>query len=93
MSLTNIYVCVKQVPDTETRIRIEALRAKLTEHPTGADDLRTIRGITVLEGLGAPATRLLEKLAAGPPDARLTREADAAVKRMRTSGPGSRTGS
>jgi hypothetical protein len=46
---------------------------------------RTLRALEALEHAADPAARqLLADLAAGPPEARLTREARAAVERLRS---------
>jgi hypothetical protein len=45
--------------------------------------VRCLRAVAVLEDLGTPAAReLLEGLAAGAPEARLTREAKASLRRL-----------
>ncbi len=65
----------------ESKQRIGRLLAKL-ETP-GPARLREIRAVETLERIGAPAARtLLDKLADGDPDARLTREAVAACARL-----------
>jgi hypothetical protein len=47
------------------------------------EDLRHIRAVEVLEGLGTPEARnLLEELAKGAADATLTREAKASLRRL-----------
>jgi predicted NACHT family NTPase len=69
----------------ETRRRIEQLLGKLPleeGEPRHSERLRISRAVGVLEHTGgAPARRLLEMLAQGPPPARLTREANAALGR------------
>jgi WD40 repeat protein len=66
-------------PPLEARRRIEALLVKLK----GADQVRQVRAVEVLERLGSPAARQhLEALARGAPEARLTREARAALRRL-----------
>jgi WD40 repeat protein len=69
-------------PSAEVRRQVEGLLEKL---PLTAsfERLRQFRGVEVLEALGTPdASRLLEALAAGAPEARLTREARAAADRL-----------
>jgi WD40 repeat protein len=66
----------------EQRRRIEEALATLTGVPP-ADTLRELRAVEVLERVGTPqAKQLVEKLAQGAPEARLTREAQAARERL-----------
>jgi hypothetical protein len=71
----------------ETRRRIEQLLRKLPPAEAElrySDRLRISRAIGILERIGTPeARRLLETLAAGPPNTRLTREVQATLKRLR----------
>jgi hypothetical protein len=65
----------------EARRRLEGLQNRLAV-PSG-ETLRSLRAIEVLERIATPEARsLLESLAKGAPDARLTREAKAAVGRL-----------
>jgi RNA polymerase sigma factor (sigma-70 family) len=65
----------------ELRRRLEQLRGRLAV-PSG-DPLRALRAVEVLEHIGSPEARqLLEKLASGAPEARLTREAKASLERL-----------
>jgi WD40 repeat protein len=67
--------------DLEQRRRLERLLRPLDLDGTGA--LRMHRAVLALEARGTPAARkLLGRLAAGTPGARLTEEAKKAVKRM-----------
>jgi hypothetical protein len=67
----------------EVRQRVERLLQKLAGKPSG-DRLRELRAVEALELAGGPEARQgLETLAGGPPDARLTREARAALQRLR----------
>jgi WD40 repeat protein len=67
--------------DVETRLRLKRLRARLEARAPLR--LREVRAIMVLEARGTPAARaLLRRLAAGMAEARLTREAKAAVRRL-----------
>jgi hypothetical protein len=66
----------------EQRRRIEELLAALQGTPpqSTAEELRQLRALIVLERIGTPeARRLLEDVAKGPPSARLTRQARAAL--------------
>jgi HEAT repeat protein len=63
----------------EVRRRVEQLLAKEQSSP----HLREARAVEVLEHIATPETReLLRKLAEGVPEARLTREAKAALERL-----------
>jgi hypothetical protein len=65
-------------PSLEFRRRVEQILKKLP-----SQRLQMVRGITVLERLGtADARQLLERLAKGPREARLTQEAKAALERL-----------
>jgi WD40 repeat protein len=67
----------------EARRRIQALRDKLQGPVTQSEALRALRAVAVLEEITTQeAKQLLEKLASGVPDARLTREAKAALQRL-----------
>jgi RNA polymerase sigma factor (sigma-70 family) len=70
----------------EVRSRVEQLLGTLQEartNPPGATR-RALRALQVLGQIGTPEARqLLEKLAAGEPNARLTREAGSVVKSLR----------
>jgi hypothetical protein len=68
----------------EAHRRIEALRAKLVVPLKGAGRLRPVRAVEVLEHIGtSEAIALLEALATGAAEARLTEEARGAVGRLR----------
>jgi WD40 repeat protein len=70
-------------PSLEARRRVEAIRASARPVPSRAT-LRTIRAIRILESLDtAEARELLHKLCEGAVDARATREANAALERLR----------
>src|SRR5262249_56665812 len=63
-------------PSLEVRLRAEKLLRKLLSQPLPAEELRRLRAVEALEYAGTPAARgLLDALARGAPDARLTREA------------------
>jgi hypothetical protein len=67
----------------EIKRRLEALSEELANWP--AETLRAVRAVEVLEHVGTPAARaVLEGLALdGAPEARLTREAEGALRRMK----------
>ena len=72
-------------PTLEMRRRIEALLVKQSRWP--GLPLQTWRSLAVLERLGTSEARnVLEKLAGGAPEARLTQEARAALQRLRQRG-------
>ena len=68
----------------EMRKRIERILDKLDVlAPLSGEELRTVRAVEALEQMDAPeATQLLRRLADGAADARLTREAAAAKRRL-----------
>jgi hypothetical protein len=69
-------------PSLEMRRRIQQLLERLASPPSGAQ-LRPLRAVEVLEHLGtAEARRLLEMLAQGAAEARLTQEAKASLQRL-----------
>jgi WD40 repeat protein len=71
-------------PSLEVRRRVESILKKLDELPSiSPSTLRTYRALEVLEHLGTPEARhFLQHLAAGLPEARLTREAQASLQRL-----------
>jgi WD40 repeat protein len=72
-------------PSAEVRRRIEKLLATRNEQGLSGDSLKAVRAVEVLEYIATPEAReLLQKLAAGAPEARLTREAKPALERLRS---------
>jgi WD40 repeat protein len=70
-------------PALEARRRIEGLLAQTAATRTDPQQSRAVRGVEVLEHVGTPeARRLLEDLARGEPQALLTLEARAALRRL-----------
>jgi RNA polymerase sigma factor (sigma-70 family) len=70
-------------PSPEAKRRLEALLDRLDATSLLPETVRQIRAVEVLESIGNPgARRLLDKLAAGPPEMRLTQEAKAAAERL-----------
>ncbi|HYT92743.1 MAG TPA: hypothetical protein VEL76_28765 [Gemmataceae bacterium] len=66
----------------ETMRRIETLLRNLEAEPLSGAELRQVRAVAVLEALGEPdAEALLQSLANGSPLARLTQEAQSALRR------------
>jgi hypothetical protein len=70
-------------PSLEVKRRLETLLHRLDGGSLSAETVRQIRAVEALEAIGNPrARRLLDKLAAGPADMRLTQEAKAAAGRL-----------
>jgi WD40 repeat protein len=77
-------------PSAEARQRLERLRGKLGGTGLSVNELRAVRAVEALEHAGTPEARqLLKALARGAPEARLTQEAQASLRRWRTLGPAS----
>ena len=75
---------LKDDPSQEAKTRLEVLLSDLRPWVRETPALRHYRALLVLERVGSPeALRLLESLAQGSEDARLTREARAARDRLR----------
>jgi HEAT repeat protein len=71
-------------PSPEVRRRAERLLAKLDWPTVTGDEARAIRVVELLERLAtAPAQKLLAELAGGAASSRLTREAAAALRRLK----------
>jgi hypothetical protein len=69
-------------PSPEARRRVESLLHKLRRVSPEPERLRELRALEVLERIDSPEVRqLLTTLAEGLPEARLTREAKAALQR------------
>ena len=70
-------------PSAEFQRQAERLLKQLESPTSSPEVLRALRAVEVLEGIGTPdARRVLEGLTKGAPDARLTREAKAALGRL-----------
>jgi RNA polymerase sigma factor (sigma-70 family) len=70
-------------PSAEVRKQLEALQDVSPLPVRPGEELRGVRAAAVLEQVGTPeARRLLEALAAGAPEARLTQEAKAVLARL-----------
>jgi WD40 repeat protein len=73
---------LKETSSPEVHKRVEALLAKIESPVQAPETLRTIRVVEVLEHMGSPeACTLLQRLASGAPEARLTRDARGALER------------
>jgi WD40 repeat protein len=70
-------------PPLEVRRRAEQLLDRLERQVPSPERLRVLRAVEVLEQIGTPeARKLLEALARGAPEASLTREAQASLRRL-----------
>jgi RNA polymerase sigma factor (sigma-70 family) len=70
-------------PPLDLRQRLERLLDNLAGQVHLAGQLRDLRAVELLEGMGsAEARQLLQSLAGGMPEARLTREAKSAIQRL-----------
>jgi RNA polymerase sigma factor (sigma-70 family) len=70
-------------PSPEVCRQIEALREKLHGPVTRPEALQALRAVAVLEDVATPEARqVLETLAKGEPEVRLTREAKASLERL-----------
>jgi hypothetical protein len=77
---------LKGAPAAEGRRRAQEILADLDSDVVPREQLRELRAAETLEWAGA--TEVLRKLAAGMPEARLTREARAALVRLGATQPG-----
>src|SRR5437763_1530012 len=70
-------------PSLEVRRRVEELLARLEGATPSAEGVRTLRAVEALEHIGTrEARQVLETLAKGAPETRLTREVKAALERL-----------
>jgi RNA polymerase sigma factor (sigma-70 family) len=78
-----LAAAVKKKPSLEAHRRLEALLDRLDRPAAEPAALRALRAVAVLEEVGSPeARKILEALAGGLAEARLTREARAALRRL-----------
>jgi WD40 repeat protein len=83
LAQTDLQKALTREPSLEMRKRIERLLEKLQGPITSPETLQSLRGIAVLQLIGTPdALGVLETLARGCPEARLTQEAKIALERM-----------
>ncbi len=74
---------LKNRPPPEAKRRLEELVEKLDNRSLAPEELQALRAVEALEHIGTPeARKLLETLATGAPEARLTRDAKASLKRL-----------
>jgi hypothetical protein len=73
----------KEPSSLEARRRLEALLQRLEGPVTSTETLRRLRAVEALEHIGSPEARqVLQTLTEGAPQALLTRQAKAALKRL-----------
>jgi WD40 repeat protein len=71
-------------PKLEVRRRIEGLLEEIDSMSPSAESLRAFRAIEILERIGGPDPRkIIETLTRGVPEARLTQDAKATLRRIR----------
>jgi hypothetical protein len=76
---------LKDRPAAEVRRRLERLLEKLEPPLTVPELLRQLRALEVLEHIATPEARqLLQTVAKGVPEARLTQQAKASLERLAT---------
>lgn len=82
-AVTALRRSLRNRPSLEARRRIEEVLSKLEPCSLTPETLRTLRAIEVLEHIGTPAARrCLQKMGKGAKDARPTRDAQAALRRL-----------
>jgi WD40 repeat protein len=78
-----LYAALRGKVPLPVRVQVEKLLATIAEHPIAPEELQRLRGVQVLEMIGtSEAIGLLEDLASGDVTAPLTRDANAALKRV-----------
>jgi hypothetical protein len=78
-----LWLALTESPSEESFRRCERLLTRVGGAGLKAEPLRNVRAVEVLERAGTPATRrVLERLAGGASDSRLTDEARAALSRL-----------
>jgi hypothetical protein len=81
-----VHEALKQATSSEQRRRLDKL-LDISLIARSPEKLRHLRALEVLEHIGTPEARqVLETMAKGEPEARMTREAKAALDRMRRRG-------
>jgi RNA polymerase sigma factor (sigma-70 family) len=73
----------KRAPSLEALARMEDLLSRLRVRPLALELIRSLRAIEALEHIGTPdASELLQRMARGAADARLTQEAQTSLDRL-----------
>ena len=76
-----LLAALAATPSLEKRRRLESLLEKAAAH--SARQMQMLRALTVLERIASPEARqVIESLSRGTPDARITREAQASLRRV-----------
>jgi RNA polymerase sigma factor (sigma-70 family) len=74
---------IANTPSAEVKQRLGVLLARADGADSSAETIREVRTVEAVEAIGTPeARRLLERLAAGPSEMRLTAEAKASADRL-----------
>jgi RNA polymerase sigma factor (sigma-70 family) len=82
--ISALRAALQDKPSLEKRRRVEGLLAVLESRPLSAEGLRAVRAVQTLERIGsAEARKLLEELSQGAASARLTRDAQEALARLK----------
>jgi WD40 repeat protein len=82
---TALQDALERKPPPEVRDRLKTLLERLDRPVTDAEQLRALRAVSVLGQVGGPdAQKVLDAVAKGAPQSRLTQEAKAALKRPAT---------
>jgi WD40 repeat protein len=77
-----LQAALGQQPSPEVRDRLETLLGKLDTPVTDVEQLRVLRAVSVLGQIGSPdAEKVLDAIAKGAPESRVTQEAKAVQKR------------
>ncbi|MBV9125866.1 MAG: hypothetical protein JO112_21150, partial [Planctomycetes bacterium] len=79
-----LHRVLREDPSPEVRGRVEQLLQELHQLVPSGERLQALRAVETLEHIATPEARqVLEQVASGLPEARLTQEARAALKRLR----------
>src|SRR5262245_2383808 len=80
---SHLMRAVREPSSLESKRRAERVLHSLEAKGLSAETIRSLRAVEVLERIASPESkRMLEALAAGAPDTRLTLEAQASLRRM-----------
>jgi hypothetical protein len=83
LALPTLRKLLEGNPNLEVRRRVEAVVKNVTGPITVAERLRIVRAVAVLEQVGSLAAKqVLQRLAAGAPEALITQEAKASLARL-----------
>ena len=84
---------LEERPTDEVRRRVQKLLGTLAGPVASPEGLQAMRAVEVLERIGSAEVRkLLEKLAKGAPEARLTQDAKASLERLARKATSASTG-